>query len=271
VLGSLIVYAGVLVAIAGFVLTVKPIRRLGSARRSRGLLVAGLGALTAGIGLTLPASESRVGRSAKRLDEFAPRWQFQEYHELRVSAPPDRVYEAIKGVRAEEIFLFETLTWIRRGGRAVPQSILNAGNREPLIDVATRGGFVILADHPPHELVLGTIVMAPPAGTRGTLTPAFFQKPLPPGFAIAAMNFLVVRDESERSIVSTETRVFAGDLEARRRFARYWRVIYPGSAIIRRMWLRAISRRAGSRHTASLQPLKIHGGSGSTVAPIAIR
>ena len=31
---------------------------------------------------------------------------------------------------------------------------------------------------------------------------------------------------------------------ARRRFAAYWRVIYPGSAIIRRMWLRAIERRA---------------------------
>ena len=28
----------------------------------------------------------------------------------------------------------------------------------------------------------------------------------------------------------------------RRRFAGYWRVIYPGSALIRRMWLRAIIR-----------------------------
>ncbi|HYW41393.1 MAG TPA: hypothetical protein VE959_00970 [Bryobacteraceae bacterium] len=27
-------------------------------------------------------------------------------------------------------------------------------------------------------------------------------------------------------------------------FAAYWRMIYPGSALIRRMWLRAIKRRA---------------------------
>jgi hypothetical protein len=38
--------------------------------------------------------------------------------------------------------------------------------------------------------------------------------------------------------------VHATDDSARRKFARYWRVIYPGSALIRRMWLRAIKLRA---------------------------
>jgi hypothetical protein len=37
--------------------------------------------------------------------------------------------------------------------------------------------------------------------------------------------------------------VDTGDTAARQRFAAYWRVIYPGSALIRRMWLRAIARR----------------------------
>ena len=58
------------------------------------------------------------------------------------------------------------------------------------------------------------------------------------------MNFLVTPDGPDGSLVSTETRVFATSDDARRQFARYWRVIYPGSAIIRRMWLRAIARRA---------------------------
>jgi hypothetical protein len=38
--------------------------------------------------------------------------------------------------------------------------------------------------------------------------------------------------------------VAASDARAERRFAAYWRVIYPGSAWIRRMWLRAIKARA---------------------------
>ena len=90
---------------------------------------------------------------------------------------------------------------------------------------------------------MGTVLVAPP-GTRGRLTPDVFQRTLPPGFALATMNFRVTPDGLGASVVSTETRVFANSPEARRRFAVYWRLIYPGSAIIRRMWLSAIERRA---------------------------
>jgi hypothetical protein len=45
-------------------------------------------------------------------------------------------------------------------------------------------------------------------------------------------------------LLTTETRVFATDAPTRRKFAAYWRVIYPGSALIRMMWLRAIKQRA---------------------------
>lgn len=242
-LGSLIVYLGLIVLVPGLALAVRPIKRLRVTTRARGLTIAGAGALLSGAGLLLPAWESQVARPATHLDQFAPRWQFRERHTLKIGASPERVFEAIKRVRADEISLFQTLTWIRRGGRPLPEGILNAGSREAIIDVALRGGFVVLADQPPRELVIGTVVMAP-AGTRGTLTPAVFQKPLSPGFALATMNFLVEPAGPHASLVSTETRVFANSPAARRRFAVYWRVIYPGSAIIRRMWLRAIRQRA---------------------------
>ena len=41
------------------------------------------------------------------------------------------------------------------------------------------------------------------------------------------------------TLLSTETRVAAGDDGARRAFKRYWRVVGPFSALIRRRWLRA--------------------------------
>jgi len=100
-----------------------------------------------------------------------------------------------------------------------------------------------LADDAPRELVIGTVVMAP-RGTRGALTPQVFRLDVPPGFALATMNFAVRPDGKGGSVVSTETRVFASSPAARRRFAAYWRLIYPGSAIIRRAWLSAIRRRA---------------------------
>ncbi len=240
---SAVVYLGLIVAFAGVLCMLKPIRRLRIGTRRRAAYVGLAGTAIAGIGFVLPAPESRIAHVDTHLDEFAPAWQFREIHTIRIAAAPARVFEAIKAVTADEIRLFRTLTWIRRGGRQLPPSILNAGGHEPLIDVALRGGFVRLADDAPRELVIGAVVMVPP-GTGGRLTPGTFQRTLPPGFALATMNFLVTPDGSNGSLVSTETRVFANSPAARRRFQAYWRVIYPGSALIRRMWLRAIRQRA---------------------------
>ena len=240
---SAVAHTGLVVALSGAVLTMKPMPRLHVATRSRALAIASGGFALFAIALVIPASESHVERAVTRLDEVAPVWQFHEVHTLRMAAPPERVFEAITRVRADEIFLFNILTWLRRGVRRLPESILNAGSRAPLLEVATRSGFVWLANDPPRELVIGTVVAAP-RGTRGALTPAVFRRSLPPGFALASMNFVVIPDGAGGSFVSTETRVFANSAPARRRFAAYWRLIYPGSAIIRIMWLRAIERRA---------------------------
>lgn len=241
-LASAVVYLGFAIAFIGLISVARPLRRLRISSRLRGAAVVAAGLVVSVVGLLLPTRDSRVSGVETRLDEFMPVWQFDEFHRTEVDAPPVRAFEAMKAVTADEIFLFRALTSIRRGGRPVPESILNPAERKSLIDVATSSGFVLLAEDSPRELVIGTVVKAP-AGTHGKLTADFFRRPLPPGFALATMNFLVTPLAADRSIVSTETRVFASSPSARREFAVYWRVIYPGSAIIRRMWLRAIKRR----------------------------
>jgi hypothetical protein len=44
--------------------------------------------------------------------------------------------------------------------------------------------------------------------------------------------------------VITETRVLATDEQTLKMFTAYWRTIFPGSAILRVTWLRAIKARA---------------------------
>jgi hypothetical protein len=197
------------------------------------------------VGWVLPAKEVRVAVFRTQLDQFMPVYQFNEVHSGRIVAPKDRVYRAIKAVTADEILLFRTLTWIRRLGHPGAESILNAPEQLPILEVATRTGFLLLAEEPDHEIVLGTAVITP-RGWRPKrhITPEDFKTIREPGFAIATMNFLVQDAGAGVCIVTTETRVHATDASARRRFARYWRVIYPGSALIRRMWLRAVRRRA---------------------------
>jgi hypothetical protein len=241
--GSGIVYLGLITGVLGTIAVVKPIPRFGFRKRIHGLIALIAGMLIVATGFILPAPESHVQRAESRLDEFAPVWQFNEVHRIHIAAPPERVFEATKQSRAGEIRSFQTLMWIRRGGRSLPESVAQALAREPLLDVLTRGGFIYLADDPPRELVIGTVIMVPP-GTHGTLTPQVFQKRLRPGFVLAVMNFAVRPDGSGGSELATETRVFANSAPVRRRFAAYWRVIYPGSAFIRIMWLRAIERRA---------------------------
>jgi len=238
------VYAGFISAFIGAIGTLWPLRILGLSSRWGGAALLAFGVLLVFAGWALPAPETRIASPSSRLDEFMPAWQFSESHTTRVKAPPARVFRAIHEVTANEILFFRTLTTIRRFGRPGPESILNAPERKPILEVATRTTFLQLAEEPDREIVVGTLVVAPRGAVLGKPTPEGFKALQRPGFAKAAMNFRIEADGAGGSIVSTETRVFATDAASKRRFAAYWRVIYPGSALIRRMWLRAIVHRA---------------------------
>jgi hypothetical protein len=240
-----IVDLGIAIAFFGTLAIVHPIPRLLLATRAQGALALLGGAMLVVIGCLLPASESRVANPRSRLDAFVPSYQFNEVHRIHIAAPPERVYRSMREVRAGEIFLFKALTTIRRFGRPGPESILNAPDEMPILDVATQTTFVLLADDPPREYVSGTVVEAPQGWRRSAVkTPEAFKALDAPGFALAAINFLVEPDGHGGTLLSTETRVHATDAAARRHFAAYWRIIYPGSSTLRWTWLRAVRRRA---------------------------
>jgi len=249
--GVVTVYFGLAVVFLATVSLLRPLAFLAIRSRRVALLILALGVLVVAIGELLPTEETRVTEPRTHLDEFMPVYQFNEFHSVRVKAPREQVYRAIKSVTADEITFFHTLVWIRRMGRSGPESILNPPAGEPILDVATRTSFIVLAEEPDREIVLGTLVGAPEGwkpSRKGT--PADFKALHQPGFALAAMNFRLEGDEAEpgTTVVTTETRVYATDANSRDRFARYWRVIYPGSALIRRMWLRAIVNRTLAPH-----------------------
>lgn len=247
----LLVDAGLFALLLGVLCVVKPLRFLGIRRRRTGAALLAAGLVLFGIGLALPAPLKRTTTDT-RIDEFAPAYQFDERHSIRVQAPRDRVFRAIKAVTADEILFFRTLTWIRsphRPGRG-PESILNVRPTTPILEAALRGGFLLLAEEPERELVVGAVVCCRRRYARvGSVEE--FRRLDRAGVAKAVMNFLLEDDGPGWTRVTTETRVFATDPAATRRFAAYWRVIHPGSALLRRMWLRAIRQRALS---VRLQP-----------------
>ncbi len=191
-----------------------------------------------------------VAAPVTRLDEFLPNYHISEIHATQIHGSPAHVFAALKSVTAEEVFLFRTLMAIR----ALPARLLRETRPRltggaPLLDQFLRGGFLLLAEVPDRELVIGSIGQfwklwdgANPSVTTGDEFRAFGL----PGFAKAVVNFLVTGNADGSVRLSTETRVYASDPVALRRFRAYWRLIYPGSAFIRRMWLKAVKRRVES-------------------------
>ena len=243
-LWSTAAYSMALIALAGAIGVIWPLRwpHRRSRRRALVMLVIGVGGAYAITRITPSASTSAA---AHAIDEFAPVFHFREHHDIVIAAPPDRVFAAIKAVSADEIALFSLFTGIRRFGRPGPESILNAPDQQPILDVAVRTGFLLLAERPSQEVVIGAVVAAPP-GTRrpAEFTGRDYQALARAGFAKATMNFLVQDLGNGSSRVDTETRVFATDHATLVSFTRYWRVIFPGSSILRATWLRAIKARA---------------------------
>ena len=116
-------------------------------------MVAAGGLLFFVMALALPVSENVVTMHTAKLDDWMPRWQIRERHVIPVAASPEKVFAAIHAVRADEIFLFRTLIAIRQCGQTGPESIMNAPEQKPILDVATQTTFVLLAEEAPSELV----------------------------------------------------------------------------------------------------------------------
>ncbi len=246
-IASALIHGGALLAVVGIVACARrPWRGGRGAHRHRiGLLavVAGTGAALLGAGL--PARETIVTRPRERLDAVMPRYLFHDRHARAIAATPIEVDRAIRAVTVDEIRFYRTLTWIRRLGRDGPESLIDPPSGVPILTLATRTGFQSLVDDPGREIVLRVAGPASPAARASSRHGAARRfTASAAGRASIAMNFRTVPDGRGGSLLSTETRMYAPGAATRRSLAVYWRVIHPGSALIRRGWLEAIRRRA---------------------------
>ena len=133
------------------------------------------------------------------------------------------------------------------GLRTLPTALFRRSRRRvngPILDGMERMGFISLRGSA-TELVYGLVgrFWQPTGGLRAVRADEF-EGFAEPGYLKAGFNFLVEPNGDGGCLLSTETRVIATDAGARRRFRPYWTVVHPGSALIRRGWLRAIRSRA---------------------------
>jgi hypothetical protein len=244
VTGSLILsitfYLLLLVVLISLLACVVPFPPFASRARAATTATVALGA--AAIVLLIPSPRQRIGSDAMLIDRFMPEYDYFEHHETRIRASRADVFRAIEEVRPSEIPLFLLLTSIRR---LKPAPYAN-GSERPLLEISKAGGFIELARENDREIVQGTVgqfwrmrARRPDPPVRDVVS---FAAP-PGGFAKATINFLLV-EEADGTRLITETRILCPDRDAKRWFTPYWRVILPGSALIRVMWLDSIRQKA---------------------------
>ena len=182
-----------------------------------------------------------------RLDELLPHYDFEEAHAGRVAPSPAAALAAARAATPGEMPLVVLLYALRSApallarGRGLPRE-KDKSQWEQMLESP---GFLALVDEE-HEIVLG--YAGQPwkltGGTGAGVSSAEDWKEFEaPGYVKAVMNFRADPAEGG-ALLTTETRVLATDEATRRRFGRYWRVIRPGSGLIRRSWLHAAARRA---------------------------
>jgi hypothetical protein len=236
---SVAAWAGIVLALMGFSGLIRP--WFGPRWAAAATL---LGALALGaFALSWPVAPHHVASASTLLDSVMPDFDFDEHHEVLIQAPPERVMAEVRASTFNDIGAMDTLMRLRAlaFGRRLPARRANP----PALTAMTRpgAGFVYLADTP-TEIVLGMAgqpwANQNAANVRDAASWRAFHDPR----SIRVAFNLRATPAPGGTLLTTDTRIEATDAGARRLMARYWRLVYPGSGIIRHMWLDAIAARA---------------------------
>lgn len=180
------------------------------------------------------------------LDRWLPEYRHTEIHETTIAAPLEVVRWAVREVTGNEIALARLLFAIRY----VPALLL----RKPVpprelqrrvVDTVIASGFILLSDEP-DAMVLGVVgrFWQPTGSIVRLAAPEEYLAFGTEGYAKGAMDFTLRDLGNGRVHVRTETRVLPLGPRATRQFGTYWFFVHPGSALLRRTWLRAIQKRS---------------------------
>ena len=156
------------------------------------------------------------------IDEVLPRYDVHEVHSIACDVEPERAVATALALPIESDPIVRVLLRLRglRSGGTIEEAFRRGGFQELL---RREGAVVVGASGAPWRR----------RPTVGRFDDA------QPGTVRMATSF-----EADGARITTETRVAGEDDAARRAFGRYWRVVGPFSALIRRRWLARIAREA---------------------------
>ncbi|MBL7961448.1 hypothetical protein JNL27_14535 [bacterium] len=179
------------------------------------------------------------------IDEFMPVFDVSKRYSIKVSAPVNNVYSALKDVNIYDSPLIRVLFFLRRLPAIFKsQNKGSTGNKLTISDISN-SGFILLDEKCDDELVIGIVgKFWKLSGDIMPVSAKLFRSFNEKGFAKAAWNFSVRPMGQAVTELSTETRVQCTDESSRKKFIRYWKLIGPFSGVVRREMMKLIKRNA---------------------------
>jgi hypothetical protein len=153
------------------------------------------------------------------LDDYLAEYEFSARHRIAVRADTARIDQAVREVTLAEIPLARALVRLRGIRARADRPVVETMRRRASVLEDVRGEGLVLA-------LSGQFWRLRGGDREGPRAEAVIDFRTAPG------------------ALSTETRVHVSEPAARRKFARYWRVVRPFSGLLRILVLRAAKRRA---------------------------
>lgn len=248
-LPSYFFWIGVIIALVAIVSLIKPLTFLFILNRTIAVYILCGGVLISLISLLMP---EKIYHSHTNLaiDTLLPDYYYNEYHEIIVNASIDEVKQALQSTGVKDIPVVLMLMKIRGISEEKKDMSDKATNNQPNPDTFNTPDFNFIVANQ-SELYTLMILNASIIQKASAKTPPpvittsedfiAFKKP---GYVKVAVNFLFKSLDNGQTLVSTETRNLPITRKDCHVFGRYWRIIYPGSAIIRRLWLDTLAQKA---------------------------
>lgn len=194
-------------------------------------------------GTTKPPAD---GDEDPLLDRFMPVYEVVERHQIQVAAPPEVAFTAAREMDLRRSGLTRALL---RGREVLMRSQAVERSLPPgLIEMATSLGWVVLAELPKREIVVGAVTQPWRADVEfRSIPPEQFAAFEEPGYVKIAWTLRVDPAEEGRSLVRTETRATTTDAASRAAFRRYWSLFSPGIVLVRRASLGLLKAEAERR------------------------
>ena len=243
-------WIGIILIGVGTISLIRPLVFLLILNRTVAAIVVSGGILISTVSLLYPVKMRHSSTNSQKIDSLLPDFAFSEYHEVRINASPEKVKQVLQVTGVKDIPVANFLMKIR--GIADEDVDLSDRASNNLVSTGTISTpdfnfFVVAPDEWITVMILKSVIItnnanqpAPPEISALEQFMSFNE----PGYVKVAVNFRFISTNNNETILTTETRNNGITHKDNRVFGYYWRIIYPGSAIIRRVWLDTIKKKA---------------------------